>query len=165
MFPSLSLHVFPTAALTSSNTLRRLTNSSLSTKWGGLKNPQGPSRDLGCRFKRRETENVCNYLALLHLAISEKQNHQEKRKNVEAGFGFLVSSSIQPGIHCEQKLRFRPHCNPSFRPLPLLISQSRRRQHSRCRISCLPIKRQACQLSLTVAEWSQTRGKDSPVIK
>lgn len=52
-----------------------------------------------------------------------------------------------------------------LRPLPLLISQSRRLQRGCCRISCLPVKRQACQLSLTVAEWSQTRGKDSPFIK
>lgn len=52
-----------------------------------------------------------------------------------------------------------------LRPLPLLISQSRRLQCGCCRISCLPVKRQACQLSLTVAEWSQTRGKDSPFIK
>lgn len=52
-----------------------------------------------------------------------------------------------------------------LRPLPLLISHSRRLQRGCCRISCLPVKRQACQLSLTVAEWSQTRGKDSPVIK
>lgn len=52
-----------------------------------------------------------------------------------------------------------------LRPLPLLISQSRRLQRGCCRISCLPVKLQACQLSLTVAEWSQTRGKDSPFIK
>lgn len=104
--PSLCLHVFPTAALTSSNALRCLTNSSLGPKCRG-KNPEGPSRDLRCRFKRRETENVCNYLALLCFAISEEQNHQEKRKNVGTGFGFHPCHFLhQPGIHCEQKLHF-----------------------------------------------------------
>lgn len=107
MFPRCVYMCFPAAALTSCDALRRLTNSSLGSKWkGGKKNPQGPSRDLGCRFKRGETENVCNCLALLCFAISEKQNHQERKKNVSTEFGSLVSSSTQPGIHCEQKLHF-----------------------------------------------------------
>lgn len=56
---SLCLHVFPAAALTSCNALRRLTNSSLGSKWKGGKKPSRSIQGSGMSLQtRRDRERL-----------------------------------------------------------------------------------------------------------
>lgn len=157
--PSLCLHVFPAAALTPSNTLRHLTNSSLGFKWRGGKTLKVHPGiwDVVSNGERQKTFVIiwrCSALPLV-----KNKTIRIKGRMLKLGLASLSVLLHSARNSLRTKVAFWPHCNPSFHPLPLLISQSRRQQRGCCRISCLPIKRQACQLSLTVAEWSQTRGK------
>lgn len=106
----------------SSNSLRHLTKSSLGDwrrgwRVGALEVHPG-IWDVASNEDRQKAFVIV--LRCSASPIAKNLNQQERRKNVSTVFGFPVRNSPQT------KVAFWPYCNPSFLPLPLLISQSRR---------------------------------------